>query len=113
MLRLRTTVALGLVVVIGGACQPDRKSVEIANPCSEPITVRIWDAPRPRATDVTFHTDVEVPPVALATAEGAVSDVGDEGFAAEILDGPGAGEVILVAGDQDRSVVLPADLCVG
>jgi hypothetical protein len=40
-------------------------------------------------------------------------DVGDEGFAAEILDGPGAGEVILVAGDQDLSVVVPADLCVG
>ena len=98
-------------MALASGCSPGRKDVQVVNACAGPITVRVWDAPEPDLAPDTFYTDVKLSPVSQLTVKNAVTDVGDEGFSAEVLEGPAKGSVLRVGGDEDRVVIIPADLC--
>lgn len=98
-------------MVVSMACQPNRKSVEVANPCDRQVRVRVWDRPEPGDIKQNFYKEANVAPLNAVTIEEVVTEVGDRDWSAEILTGPGAGEVLSIKHTGNRVVVIPARLC--
>ncbi|MGH3119268.1 MAG: hypothetical protein ACRDQ2_19570 [Gaiellales bacterium] len=91
------------------ACRPNRKSVEVANPCERQVEVRIWDRPRPGNPKEDFFKDAAVRPLSKTKVKEVVTDVDDKGWSAEVIAGPGTGQVLPIR--DSRVLVLPARLC--
>lgn len=53
---------------------------------------------------------IVVPPLTSVTAEDVLYDVDDNGSSAEIVEGPGRGEVLQLP-HGDEQIILPANLC--
>jgi hypothetical protein len=99
-----------LVMVVGAGCQPNRKSVEVVNACDQELRVRIWDRPAPGNLKQNFFKEATVSPVSRVTVK-VVTDNGERDWSAEILAGPGTGEVLPIKHTTDRLVIIPARLC--
>lgn len=87
------------------------KDVELVNPCSEGIVVNLWETPTPRAETSDLPTQVVVPALQKVESKGALADVGNDGSSAEIISGPGVGEVLFIPHGGDLVVIVPARLC--
>lgn len=111
MLRLRWACrAAGVFSLVWlSGCQ-EVKNVEIVNPCDRPIEVNLWETPRPAGDENDTPTKVRVPPRSLVTEKDALADVGEDGSSAEVVSGPGKGEVIFMPHDE-RIAILPGELC--
>lgn len=112
MLRSRpvATAALFLAAAVTlGACQ-DRKDIEVINPCDKRVVVHLWENPDPTQARGDRPERVEVAPLSSVTAKDALNDVDKNGSSAEIVEGPGRGEVLRLAHGA-RKVILPARLC--
>lgn len=111
--RMRAALAAALVITISAGCLPNRKSLDVVNACSQGVRVRVWDRPEPGDTKDSFFKERAVPPVSLLTIEEVVTDNGDRDWSAEILIGPGAGEVLSIKRSKNPVLVIPARLCSG
>lgn len=98
-----------VAVALLTSCTPNRKSVEVVNPCDRATKIRIWDRPQPGNLAENFFKDVDIGPSSDVKVKEAVTDVGNKGWSAEVLAGPGAGELLHI-GDS-RVLILPAHLC--
>lgn len=87
------------------------KDVEVVNPCGEQITVDLWEAPTPAAAGNDTPTRVVVGPRSTAVAKDALADVGNDGSGAEIVAGPGTGQVLTIPHGGKLVVSIPATLC--
>jgi hypothetical protein len=88
----------------------DPATNEVVNACDRRLVVRLWETPTPGGDSADDPEQVEVPPLDVAVARDALADVGDDGSAAEIVSGPGEGEVLFIP-HGDRTVIIPAGLC--
>lgn len=107
--RAVATAAMMLGAVALGACQ-DRKDIEVINACDKRVVVNLWENPDPKRAGGDDPERVVVPPLSTVTAKDALDDVDDNGSGAEIIEGPGRGEVLQLAHGA-RKVILPASLC--
>lgn len=99
---------LACLVLVG--CS-SKKDVEVVNPCSERIVVILWETPMPRGAKSDRPTRVVVPALEKVESKDALADVGKDGSSAEIISGPGRGEVLFIPHGGDLVVIIPARLC--
>jgi len=109
-MRPVVAVAVALLIVATG-CQPNRKSVDVVNACDRQLRVRIWDRPEPGDAKQNFFKEATVSPLSRVTVKEVVTDNGERDWSAEIVAGPGTGEVLSIKHTGDRVVVVPARLC--
>jgi hypothetical protein len=109
-MRLRPLLAGALFAISLAGCQ-DRKAVEIVNPCGEEIVVNLWESPAPRGAKNDLPTHAVVPARSTVKVKDALADVGKDGSAAEIISGPGTGEVLSIPHGGDLVVMIPTELC--
>jgi hypothetical protein len=105
--------ATAAVLVLGSlalwGCE-ETHDIELVNACDRPLVVRLWETPTPGGDSADDPEQVEVPPLEVVVARDALAAVGDDGSAAEIVSGPGEGEVLFIP-HGDRTVIIPAGLC--
>jgi hypothetical protein len=87
------------------------KDVEVVNPCGDQITVNLWETPTPAAAAKDTPTRVVVGPRSTAVAKDALADVGNDGSGAEIVAGPGTGQVLTIPHGGKLVVSIPTTLC--
>ncbi len=109
-MRPVVAVAVALLIVATG-CLPNRKSVGVVNACDRQLRVRIWDRPEPGDAKQNFFKEATVSPLSRVTVKEVVTDNGERDWSAEIVAGPGTGEVLSIKHTGDRVVVVPARLC--
>lgn len=112
MLRSGGPLLIGtvLALLVFAGCQ-DTKVVEVVNSCSQRVVVNLWETPRPRGAKSDRPARVVVPALAKVEVKDALADVGDDGSSAEIVSGPGAGEVLFIPHGGDLVVIIPGKLC--
>lgn len=87
------------------------RDVEVLNPCFDEITVDLWETPTPGAAGNDIPTRLVVGARSAAVAKNALADVGDDGSSAEIIAGPGTGEVLTIPHGGTLVVRIPASFC--
>ena len=107
--RCAFAVVVGSLGILAGCSET--KDVEVVNPCSEQVVVKIWETPKPRDAKSDQPARAVVGPVSRVVAKDALADVGKDGSSLEIVSGPGMGEVISIPHDADLFVIIPATLC--
>lgn len=110
-MRAVVAIVAALVVLVAAGCQPNRKSVEVVNACDQQLRVRIWDRPEPGNVKQNFFKEVTVSPLSRVKVKEVVTDNGERDWSAEIVAGPGTGEVLSIEHTGDRLVVVPARHC--
>ena len=111
--RLRVpALIVGVAFMMTLSSCEKRKTVDVVNPCSEPVTVRLWETPRPHQVNESPRR-IEVPPLRRIRVSHALADVGKDGSSAEIVAGPGEGKVLFIPHVGELVVVIPATLCQG
>lgn len=111
MTKTGVVIAAVLVVVAATGCQPNRRSVDVVNACDQQVRVRIWDRPQPGDVKENFFKEAPVSPLSRVTVKEVVTDNGERDWSAEIVAGPGVGEVLSIKHTGDRLVVIPARVC--
>jgi hypothetical protein len=109
---LRWTRAIWLIgaLFIACSCQPNRKSIDVANPCSQPIVVRLWDLSDPPPGDNSYK-DVTVQPLEIRTVLDVITAVSGGTVRVEVL-APSRGPVALqIERSGPRNAVIPATAC--
>lgn len=103
-------VSIVLISLAIAGCQKS-KDVEVVNPCNEEIVVHLWETPTPGAAKNDLPARGVIPPLTKVEVKRALADVGTDGSSAEIISGPGTGEILFIPHGGDLMVIVPAKLC--
>lgn len=107
--RRLAVAVLSILALTASGCQK-RHDIEVTNPCNDPVVLNLWETPDPRTPRGDKPERVVVPPLSSVTAEDALHDVDENGWSAEIVEGPGTGEVLRF-NQGDRKMIVPGRLC--
>lgn len=102
---------LAAIVVVTG-CEPNQKSLDVGNPCDEPLVVRIWDVAKPE-TDHDAHVDATIGSRAIATIGNAITVVGSGTVAIDVATPGGSQLRLQVERSGSRKLVIGAAVCAG
>lgn len=103
-------VSIVLVSLVIVSCQKSN-AVEVVNPCNDEIVVHLWETPTPGAAKNDLPARAVIPPLTKVEVKGALVDVGTDGSSAEIISGPGTGEIVFIPHGGDLMVIVPGELC--
>ncbi|MBA2609566.1 MAG: hypothetical protein H0U92_11540 [Actinobacteria bacterium] len=75
------------------------------------MVVRVWDRPQPGDVKENFFKEATVPPLSSVTVKEVVTDNGGRDWSAEIVTGPGQGDVFSIKHTGNRMLLIPARSC--